>query len=126
MDLEAYIRKLARSPYWQNLYRASKDCAGIHLFKNSYNHSSVQSTMLYWLSIYDMLYSELAKQEWALLTEIVINRDIRTDAFLYARQESIKKQIQKNKLEENKRRLKATGKHKGNVTPWKVDMIRGE
>ncbi len=126
MDLEAYIRKLARSPYWQNLYRASKKCSGINLFKNIYNHSSVQSTMLYWLSIYDMLFSEMTKQEWVLLTEAVINRDIRCDAFLYARQESIKQQIRKNKLEESKRRLKATGKHKGNVIPWKVDMIRGE
>ena len=82
MDFEAYIRKLSRSPYWQNLYRASKECSGINLFKNTYNHSAVQSKMLYWLSIYDMLYTELSKQEWPFLSDAVIIHDIRCDAFL--------------------------------------------
>ena len=77
MTLTKYIRKLARSSYWQNIYRASKKCANISLFINNSEHSDLQSTFLYWLKIYDMLYIELSKKEWTFLTEEVIKNDYR-------------------------------------------------
>jgi len=125
MNLDSQIRKLARSVYWQNLYRSSKDAYGIGLFKNTANFSSVQVNFLYWLQIYDMLYTELQKQEWgSILTERVINNDIRCDAFLYWRTKSIKKQIRNQKIEEQKQKIRSKGNHKGPITPFEVDLIR--
>lgn len=124
MTLIAYIRHLARSSYWQNIYRASKDCSNISLFKNQYEYSELQSVFLYWLKLYDMLYIELSKKEWRFLTESVIENNCRCDAFLYYRKRQIDKQILKNKLEENKTQLRSKEKHKSNVTPWAVDMGR--
>lgn len=79
------IRKIARSNKWQVLYRASKECGSISLFKNTSNYSGIQIRFLYWLSVYDMLYSELARHEDVYLTEAVIEDDGRTDAYLIYR-----------------------------------------
>ena len=122
MNITEYIRKEARSAYWQNIYRASKDCSNISIFKNNSDYSAIQSQFLYWLKVYDMLYSELAQKEWSYLSEDVIENDYRCDAFLYYRKREIEKQIQKNKMEASKSKIKSTGKHKANVTPWHVDM----
>lgn len=122
MNITEYIRKMARSAYWQNIYRTSKECSNIALFRNVSDHSAIQSHFLYWLKMYDMLYSELSKKEWTYLTEAIIENDYRCDAFLYYRRREIEKQIQKNKMEERKNQIKSKGKHKGNVSPWQVDM----
>jgi len=126
MTDEKEIRKLARSNYWQNLYQSSKDCSGINLFENKENFSGLQTLFLYWLSIYDLLFKELRDKEWKYLSEKVIEDDARVDAFLYYRGKELEKLIRKNKLEQEKCKLKSKGKHKGNVTPFSVDMIRGE
>ena len=120
---EKIIRKLARSSYWQNLYRASKTNSGIHLFENIQNFSGLQILCLYWLDIYSLLYEELTNKEWKYLSEDVINDDIRCDAFLYYRSLEIKKIIKKNKLEQEKNQIKNKGKHSGNVTPFSVDFV---
>lgn len=113
---------MARSAYWQNIYRTSKECSNISLFGNVSDYSALQSQFLYWLKLYDMLYSELSRKEWIYLTEAVIENDYRCDAFLYYRKRNIEEKIQKDKMEESKSKVKSTGKHKGNVTPWQVDM----
>lgn len=124
MNVSEYIRKMARSAYWQNIYRTSKECSNICLFNNGSDYSAIQSQFLYWLKIYDMLYSELSKKEWKYLSEFVIENDYRCDAFLYYRKRQIEEQIQKIKIENSKNKIKSKGKHKGNVTPWEVDMRR--
>lgn len=122
MNIIDYIRKLARSAYWQNIYRTSKECSNISLFSNMANYSALQSQFLYWLKLYDLLYSELSQKEWIYLTESVIENNYRCDAFLYYRKRQIEEKIQKEKTEASKSKVKSTGKHKGNVTPWSVDM----
>lgn len=122
MNTTEYIRKMARGAYWQNIYKTSKECSNISLFSNMSDFSAIQSEFLYWLRIYDMLYSELAQKECIYLTEAVIENDYRCDAFLYYRKREIEKQIQKNKMEDSKSKIKSKGKHKGKVTPWQVDM----
>jgi len=122
---EKTIRKLARSNYWQNLYKSSQECCGINLFDNISSFSGLQCLFLHWLAIYAMLYTELRDKDWVYLTEAVINDDIRVDAFLYYRGLEIKKIIRQNKLEKEKGRIQSKGKHKGNITPFSVDMIRG-
>ena len=102
MDISSQIRKLARSIYWLELYRASKDISSISLFNNSTNLSGLQSLLLYWLRTYDMLYTELAEKEWDNLDEKVIENDKRCDWFLCYRADQIKKKIKKHKDEMRK------------------------
>lgn len=102
MRLEYYIRSLARSPYWQEIYRSSKECSGIHLFENNTNLSGLQYMFLYWLRVYDLLYSELSQKQWQVLDMDVINDDCRCDAFLYWRKTEIDKQNRDIKKQERK------------------------
>ena len=122
MNITEFIRKLSRSAYWQNIYKMSKECANVSVFNNTSEFSAFQSNFLYWLRIYDMLYSELSQKEWIYLSENVIENNFRCDAFLYYRKRQIEEKIQKNKIEDSKNRIKTSGKHKGDVTPWEVDM----
>ena len=122
---ETTIRKIARSNYWQNIYKSCKECSEISLFDNKSNLSGLQGLFLHWLAVYAMLYTELRDRDWDKLDYDVIDDDVRTDAFLYYRGLEIKKIIRQNKLEKEKGRIKSKGKHKGNVTPFSVDMIRG-
>ena len=126
MTDEKEIRKLARSDYWQNLYKSSKDCSGIHLFENITNISGLQTLFLYWLNIYDLLFNEIRDREWIYLSEAVIKDDCRTDAFLYYRGKELEKIIRKNKLEAEKGQVRSKGKHTGDITPFSVEIIRGE
>lgn len=106
MRLEFYIRSLARSPYWQEIYRSSKECSGVHLFDNNTNISGPQYLMLYWLRVYDLLYTELSQKMWQVLDSDVIKDDCRCDAFLYWRKKEIDKQNHDIKKQEKKHKNK--------------------
>lgn len=106
MKLEAQIRKMARSAYWQEIYHSSKNCSGIYLFENQTNFSGLQHLFMYWLRCYTMLYEELARLEWENLDEKVIENNFRCDCFLYWRSKQIEKDIRKSKLEEKKAKKK--------------------
>lgn len=99
---EQKIRALAKSFYWQNLYRSSKDCGSIRLFDNATAYSSIQVSFLYWLRVYAMLYEELSNKEWDYLDEYMIKDDVRCDAFLHYREREITKKINKRHSEEKK------------------------
>lgn len=125
MNIETKLRKLARSSYWQNLYKASKENSGIHLFENINNFTYLQIRFLYWLAIYDILYDELARQESDFLTENVIENDERTDAYLAYRHQKTKYEWKKYRQEEKARKMKDKHpkKHnKGNMTLIDVDL----
>jgi hypothetical protein len=120
MDIEKQIRFLARSSYWQNIYRSAKDIGSIQLFENKTNFSGLQSLFLFWLNIYDSLYADLAQKEWKYLDEKVINSDIRCDAFLYWRGQIREQEIIKHKREHQVNNLKL--KDKSNVTTFDIDF----
>lgn len=107
MNIENYIRSLARSSYYQQIYRSSKECNGISLFENSTDISGLQSIFLYWLKVYDMIYNELANKDWSNLDLDVINDDDRLTAFIYWRSKEIEKENYKQKKEEKKSKMKA-------------------
>lgn len=109
MNFEENLRLIAKSNYWQELYRSSKDIKGINLFENENNFSGLQIIFLNWLRVYALLYEELATQEWDNLTEEVINDFDRTDAFLYYRSKQIERKIRENKLEEKMNNKKSKG-----------------
>lgn len=102
MKLEAQIRELAKSPYWQEIYNTSKSCSNIQIFDNMNNFSGIQYLFLYWLRVYNMLYEEFYQMEWYNLDEKVIKDDIRCDAFLYYRRKEQEKKLRKMKKEGRK------------------------
>lgn len=127
MNLQAKVRQLARSSYWQTLYRNSKECNGINLFLNKDNFSGIQTEFLYWLSVYNMLYEELSKHESVYLTEKVIDSDVRTDAYLYYRSKKINydwKQHQLKIQQEEKAYKRKRKFSEGKQTDIEVDLRR--
>ena len=122
MNIDAQLRKLARSSYWQNLYKASKENNGIHLFDNVSNFSGLQGRFLYWLSVYDILYDELMKFGSPYLSEKAIEDNIRCDAYLYYRKKKNEREWQKHNREKNIPKIK--NKSKENLTTFNVDMRR--
>jgi hypothetical protein len=117
MSIESSIRKLARSSYWQRLYRNSKELNGIKLFYNETDLSGLQIIFIYWLEAYHMLYEELMQKEWENLDTEVIENDIRCDAFLYYRSKELEKRISNSQREIKKSRNK---KSKGTGTDYPV------
>jgi len=121
------LRRLAKSNHWQNLFQASKKCYGVSLFQNSCNFTGMQVRFLYWLNVYDMLYTELAKHEDSCLTQAVIEDIDRTDAYLIYRNKKQdflwKKYRREEKLAEHKN--KHPKKHKtGKSQLIDVDLRR--
>lgn len=126
-SLDDKLRKLARSNYWQNLYRATKECANVQLFENINNFSGLQIRFIYYLTVYGMLYDELLRHEDDNLTEKVINDNERCDAYLIYRNKKHdylwKKYRREEKLAEHKSRH--PNKHKsGNANLIEVDLRR--
>jgi hypothetical protein len=120
MDYIDVVRKLARSDYWQSIYSSAKDVGSIQLFENKNNYSGLQSLFLYWLKIYDLLYTELSQKEFKYLDEEVINDDYRCDAFLYYRSQIKESEINKQKLDNQVNKLNF--KDKGATSVFNVDF----
>ena len=125
--MEKQIRKLARTVYYQNIYNAIKECSGIHLFENVSNISGLQTLFLYWLGIYSMLYQELSTQEDDLLTERVIEDDVRCDAYLMHRKKKIDKFWKNRRREERLAEIKQkhpNAHNSGNTTLIETQFYR--
>jgi len=118
MRIENILRQLAKSTYWQRIYRASKEGQGIHLFDNMSNLTGIQMAFLYWLEVYEMLYKELAQKEWDILDENVINDPIRCDAFLYWRMKQHQKEYMKYK--EDIKKTKTGSRAKANQRQFSI------
>jgi len=118
--IEDKLRQLARSSYYQSLYKASKE-NGIKLFENDTNLSGLQVVFLYWLSLYDFLYDTLARKEYDFLTEKYIDSNVRVDAFLYYRKRQNELELAKSKEEQLRQRTKFKGK-KGKQTYFDVEF----
>lgn len=120
MIIDSYIRKLARSSYYQNLYISSKESNNIQLFDNTFNFSGLQVLFLYWLRVYSMLFDELAQSKWKYLDEKVLEDDVRTDAFLYWRRQQQERELDEYRREQQVRKLPF--KNKENVTTFNIDL----
>ncbi len=130
MSFETKIRKLAKLNYWQNIYSASKKCSGIQLFENNFNYSGLQTRFLYWLSVYDMLFSELATHEDKLLTFEVLDDNDRTDAYLIYRNKKHDFLWKKHREDEQQSQMKASRKknfkNPGKETSINIDLRKEE
>ncbi len=128
MNTDCKIRNLAKTNYWQNLYKSCQECSGLQLFKNTYNFSGLQIRFLYWLSTYDLLYKELATHEDDCLTRDVLLDNDRTDAYLIYRNKKQDYLWRKHRDDEKQAQLKANRKkkfkHPGKENLINVDLRR--
>lgn len=124
MNIDAQIRKLAKSSHYQQIYNASLKNSGIHLFDNVNNFSGLQIYFLYWLTTYNILYEELAKHEDDKLTEAIILDDFRTDAYLTYRNKKHDYLWKKYRREEKMRELQDRNENrKKHSSPGKKTLI---
>jgi len=126
MNIESALRTLAKSNYYQSLYNAAEKI-GLQLFENDKNFSGLQVRFLYWLSVYNKLYEELAIHEDALLTEKVIDSEYRTDCYLTYRNKKYDFQWKKYRQEERAAELKGRNKKRssdGKCQTIDVDLRR--
>mgnify|MGYP000196320350 CR=1 FL=1 len=76
------IRKLARSVRYQNLFCMAKEIGSVHLFDNTSEFSKIQLDFLYWVSLYNRLYTELAMKDNKYLSKKIIETDNWLDYYL--------------------------------------------
>lgn len=122
ITLDSQLRKMAKDSYYQNIYKASEKCYGIKVFANDMNFSGLQVRFLYWLSTYDVLYTELATHEDELLTSAVLEDDDRTDAYLIYRNKKQDYLWRKHRQDEKEAQQSANRK-KGWKNPGKESTI---
>jgi len=127
MTLDDKLRIIASSAYWQSLYTTSLQCSNIQLFNNVTDFSGLQVRLLYWLSIYKMLYEELGTFEDDRLSEEVLKNNYRIDAYLIYRNKKNDfawKQHRQDEREANRKSGKKQWKNTGNVTTCDIDFRR--
>ena len=93
------LQKLARSNTAQTIYRHIKEIGSLRLFNNDTDLSHIQVLYLYYLSMYESLYTDLSMGE-ALISEEVIKDDLRCEAYLL-----FKKINRKNKKQNSKKSI---------------------
>jgi len=84
MNYLHYLRKLAASIEYQNLFLASKEINGIRLFRNNYNLSKLQSIFLSYLYMFQALYSDIDTHK---ISDKVLEDEIYADSYLLWRKE---------------------------------------
>lgn len=122
ITLDSQLRRLAKTSYWQNIYQASEKCSGIKLFTNENNFSGLQSRFLYWLSTYDILFTEQMTHEDEHLTNAVLEDEDRTDAYLAHRNKKNDYLWRKHRQDEREAQQSANRK-KGFKNPGKESTI---
>jgi len=89
------LQTLARSNTAQTIYRHTKEIGNLRLFNNDTDLSHLQILYLYYLSLYESLYTDLQMGE-EFISEQVIEDDLRVEAYLL-----YKKVSRKNKQKPN-------------------------
>lgn len=90
MKMNKILRKLARSVKYRILYSRAKELGTLKLFNNNMDLTKIQIWFLYWLEIYDSLYTDLSRDE-DFISSDVIEDDLRSEAYLLFRREKLKK-----------------------------------
>jgi len=91
------LQRLARSNTAQTIYRHIKEIGSLRLFNNDTDLSHLQVLYLYYLSLYESLYTDLSMGE-DFITEQVIEDPIRVEAYLLFKRVNRKnKKLNKNK-----------------------------
>ena len=112
--LEDLIMNLARSSYWQNAYKASKECSFLALFENHSQLSAIQSDFLYWLRAFEICYDDLYSKAHPFLSEKYLKDNTRVRAYLYFRKHNAQQKDEKSGYKDDNKE----------VTPMSMTIIR--
>jgi hypothetical protein len=75
------LQTLARSNNAQTIYRHAKEIGTLRLFNNDTDFSHIQILYLYYLSLYESLYTDLSMGE-EFISQEVIEDSLRVEAYL--------------------------------------------
>lgn len=108
MNIEKQIRKLAKTVKSMNLFSASKELQGVHIFKNSSDFSKIQMLYLSYLYFYYNINMDISLDK---VSKKVLDSEINEDSYSIWKQNSKEKD---NKSEEktNKNLFLVFGKDK--------------
>lgn len=112
--LEDLIMNLARSSYWQNAYKASKECGSVSLFENHSQLSAIQSDFLYWLRAFEICYDDLYSKAYPFLSDKYLKDNDRVKAYLYFRKHNAQQKDQSSGYKDDNKE----------VSPIKMEIIR--
>jgi hypothetical protein len=80
MNTHSALRELAKSIRFQNIFTASKEQPGIHLFKNVCEFSALQETFLILLYNYSVINDDIHLHK---ISQLTLEKDIYADAYLF-------------------------------------------
>ncbi len=90
IDVYKYLRLLAKSNYYQNIYSLGKDMPSLKLFENERDFTDIQMSFLKFLSFYSAVLLDIALGD---VDEIVLDNDIYTDSYMVYKSKKEKKVI---------------------------------
>lgn len=88
MDIIHYIRELAKSDSYQNLYMLAKEIGTIKILDNISDFTNIQHTFFRYLVFYYNLYTDIALGE---ISDIVLENEIYEDSYMMYKNKSQKK-----------------------------------
>lgn len=96
------LRELARSDYWIQTYRASKE-NGISLFNNKKDLSHLQIIILSYLNLYESIYSDISSDmlDGAVMDLERIKSDFLVDCYFTFKRKKNNKIEKKERLKNN-------------------------
>lgn len=78
-DVYKYLRRLASTNYFQNLYSLGKDMPSLKLFENERDFTDIQMSFLRFLNFYSSILLDIALGD---VDEIVLDNDIYSDSYM--------------------------------------------
>jgi hypothetical protein len=91
-----FLRQLARSDDYQNLYILSKEIGSIRLLENTRDFTFVQNVFLRYLNFYYTLFSDIAIGD---VDEIVLEDDIYSDSYMMYKNKQDKEKFKNKKIQ---------------------------
>jgi hypothetical protein len=93
-----YIRKLAKSDYWQTVYSLSEKMK-IRLFANDMDFTRSQILLLKYLNFYSQIYMDIALGD---VTELVLEDELYEDAYYFYKTQKDKEKFKKEEIKNQK------------------------
>jgi hypothetical protein len=94
-----YLRKLAKSIRYQNIFLATKEQSGIQLFKNISEFTEIQEIFLSLLYTYDLINKDIMIDN---ISKKTIENDLYTDSYMIWRNKNKNKKETKDIVDSSK------------------------
>lgn len=100
--MEDFLRKLAKSEKYRNIFYSSKELNGINIFDNVSSFSHIQHLFLHYLFFYDIILRDIFIEH---ISKHVLDCEIYEDAYYYWKNKADKKDKKKDNKEHSKQEL---------------------